>query len=179
MTLSQTFMDDNHFFQPQSASFLGRVDFPNYPKGYETHFFYDIHLWIVALSAHFYLTPKWLSGETNIRPVIIGNNVRFTGLGLSQMEMSRIKEVSQGVIWKVLHRVRESSSLTHGLRGHILKTIIWKENHTLLRITRQKSFQSASKIRANAFQCKDSLSSKMDFNHENKMSLKPSDLFNG
>ena len=47
---------------------------------------------------------------TNIRLVIIEIIVRFSCLGLSQRQMSRITGVSLGAIWKVLRRVRESMS---------------------------------------------------------------------
>ena len=63
-----------------------------------------------------------------IRPVIIENIFRFSCIGLSQMQMSRITGVSQGAILKVPRRVHASSSFTQGLRGHLLKTITPKED---------------------------------------------------
>ena len=68
--------------------------------------------------------------------------VWFSILGHSQREMLGITEVSQGAI-QILHRDRESSSLTHGLFGRLLQ----KENRTRLRIMMWRSFLSAFRIR--------------------------------
>ena len=70
---------------------------------------------------------------TTFRPVIIWNIIHFSACGYSQ-EMSRIINVSQDAISKVLSRIRETNSLTQGLRGLRMKTIISKEDRTLLRV---------------------------------------------
>ena len=55
-----------------------------------------IQLWAVAVCQVPFQTKVAIM-PTNIRPVIIENIVRFSSLGLSQREMSRISGVSQGV----------------------------------------------------------------------------------
>ena len=58
-----------------------------------------------------------------------------------------ITEVSQYAIWKVPHHGHESSNLTQGLRRHLLKTNRSNDASALLRIMRQGSFPSVSRIR--------------------------------
>ena len=59
--------------------------------------------------------------------------------------------VSKDAIWKVLHRVRESSSITLGLYWHLLETTTSKEDHAPLCIMRWKCFLSAFRIRVKLF----------------------------
>ena len=65
---------------------------------------------------------------TNIQPVMIENVVWFSFRGLSQRDMLRIIGVSQGTNSKVLHHIRETSSLSQGLHGHRLKMTTSKED---------------------------------------------------
>ena len=48
--------------------------------------------------------------------------------------------VSKDAIWKVMHCVNESSSLTQGLRRELFRTITSKEEHAPQRIWRRKGF---------------------------------------
>ena len=61
--------------------------------------------------------------QINIRPVIIEKNVRYSGLGLCQKDMSRITGMPKGAIWKVTCRVHESSGFTQGLHRYLLKAV--------------------------------------------------------
>ena len=81
----------------------------------------------------------------NIRSVITEVIVWFFGHGLSHRKMLRITGVSQCDISNILCGVRNVSSLTHGLTGHWMKTITWKEDCGLLRI--MNMLLSVSRIR--------------------------------
>ena len=78
--------------------------------------------------------------------VTVENMFRFSGLGLHQRGVSRTN------YWGVTRRqlkspTRDSSSLTHGLHGHLLKMNISKEGRAPLRIMRWKMVLSASMIK--------------------------------
>ena len=53
---------------------------------------------------------------TNTLPVIIENTARFADRGLPQRGVSRIIRMSQGAMSKVLCHIRETNSLTQGIR---------------------------------------------------------------
>ena len=61
--------------------------------------------------------------------------------------MSIITGVPLVAIWKVLRRVRESSSLTQEQCGYLLKTITTRKDNALLRSIIGKSFLLASRVR--------------------------------
>ena len=118
-----------HHFCPvrQPFSREGMLISPITPKGNVTHL-----CWSHSAVSHCSMQIT----------IWIIENIQFSGLGLYQREMSRTTGVSQDAIYKVLRCVRESSSVTQGLRGHLFKTITSKEDHALLRISRRKSFLS-------------------------------------
>ena len=69
---------------------------------------------------HFVIWDSCIVGfvqQVYIRPVIIEFIVRFSGRGVPHRKMSRITGVSTGGISNDLRPVRDSSSLTQGLRG--------------------------------------------------------------
>ena len=82
------------------------------------------------LSAYVNHQTKVATMPTNIRPVIIESNVRFSGLGLSQRKMTRIPTVSHGVFvravvlprgyigisWRRLHKKRPCPSPYHEVK---------------------------------------------------------------
>ena len=79
-----------------------------------------IQLWAVAVCKSENIV---LIMRTAIQSVIIDNNFQFSGLGLSQREMSRTT-VSQVAIYKIIRCVHESSSLTQGYVG-----TYWRQSH--------------------------------------------------
>ena len=79
---------------------------------------------------------------TIIQPVIIETNVQFSGVGLSQREMSRTTGVSEGAISKALCCVQESIGLSQGVTWAPIEENPTKEGHVLLRISRWNNFLS-------------------------------------
>ena len=115
----------NTYVQSWSAFFFSRsADFPNYQKFGVSHFYINrIQQWPVTVCK----VPSSIKVEImpiNIQPTIIKIIVRFSGRRLSYRVMSRITEVSQGDISKVLRRVHHISILPMGYVG-----IDWRRLH--------------------------------------------------
>ena len=102
-----------------SAFSHGSADFTKCPQGSVAHLCWS-HSAVSRCCMQIVIKITVPIMPTIIQPIIIENIVQFSSLGLFQREMSRTIGVSLGAILKVLRCVRESSSLTQGLRGNLL-----------------------------------------------------------
>ena len=118
-TLGQSFVGR---LSRQPFFFTRSSDFPNDPKAGCRVCDGRIELRTVAVYQSPFQTLVVVI-PTDSRPVTIEIIVRFTGRGLSRRQMSKITGVSPEAIWKVLGRIRETSSLTRVLHGHRLTKI--------------------------------------------------------
>ena len=100
--------------------------------------------WEPSLYVNHLLKPKWQSWPTissmSLLKILFGYQGFLHGRCRKNLSVTRCH-------LKGLRLVPESNSLTHVLRGHLLKTITSKEDHAFLHIITWKNVLSASRVR--------------------------------